>query len=697
MTAALGLPLALGLLGLALGPIVAHLVRRQPTARRPFGAMLLLRRMQRRLRRKRRVHDRLLLALRMLIVAAVVAAASRPELRWPGAIPEFGGTGAVVVVIDNSLSMDLREAGGRGGTLMSRARTDATQLIEGLPAQTLVGVVSIGGTATRLTPALTRERSTALAAIEDVAQSQLGTDLVGGIREARRMLGGGGGEVVVFSDEAGPVAVPSALPEIALLTEQGGALVPRPLRAAVAANVAVVGAKYGSGPEGGSVRVRIAGFGPDAVEVPCTVELPDGTEITAFVEVGAGETVEEAFTVPRVTQGGVGYARIQDGTLAADDSYAFHLPTVGASRVLVVDGDPGLTPVASEVYYLERALAPWGSAAAVRGGVLPEVTGVAGIATLDPETHQVVFLANVADPGPLANHLIDFVQRGGSVVIGLGDNVTAERYNGVLAALLPSALRRARSLAGPGEPGVPPLLPDTSLELFAPFARGGRSAFGRIRWSRLFTLEPFEPTEDLVTLLSTEGGLPLLVERRVGSGRVLLMTGTFDTGWGNLPLQAAFMPWIQSMVRYLGGRSAASGELREARVGDVLDIALPVALPDVTVTGPRGAVPMETTPSGVRFHADKAGAYRIETPGAPALSVVVVNVDPAESDVRVGPALAETAAEVDPDRFMHRFPLMPWLLWTALGLGLLQALLARRRKATPAEEEGEEEEVRRAS
>ena len=467
MTAALGLPLALGLLGLALGPIVAHLVRRQPTARRPFGAMLLLRRMQRRLRRKRRVHDRLLLALRMLIVAAVVAAASRPELRWPGAIPEFGGTGAVVVVIDNSLSMDLREAGGRGGTLMSRARTDATQLIEGLPAQTLVGVVSIGGTATRLTPALTRERSTALAAIEDVAQSQLGTDLVGGIREARRMLGGGGGEVVVFSDEAGPVAVPSALPEIALLTEQGGALVPRPLRAAVAANVAVVGAKYGSGPEGGSVRVRIAGFGPDAVEVPCTVELPDGTEITAFVEVGAGETVEEAFTVPRVTQGGVGYARIQDGTLAADDSYAFHLPTVGASRVLVVDGDPGLTPVASEVYYLERALAPWGSAAAVRGGVLPEVTGVAGIATLDPETHQVVFLANVADPGPLANHLIDFVQRGGSVVIGLGDNVTAERYNGVLAALLPSALRRARSLAGPGEPGVPTLLPDTSLELFA--------------------------------------------------------------------------------------------------------------------------------------------------------------------------------------------------------------------------------------
>jgi len=694
LTAALGLPLALGLMGLALAPIIAHLVRRQPSARRAFGAMLLLRRMQRRLRRRRRVHDKALLALRMLMIAAVVAAAARPELRWPGAIPEFGGTGAVVVVIDDSLSMDLREAGGSGGTLLSRVRTQAAALIRSLPPDTLVGAVTIGGNAARLTPALTQERGAVLAAIAEIAQTQAGTDLVGGIREARRLLGGGGGEVVVFSDEAGPTAVPAALPELALLKEQGGALVPRPQRAESAVNVAVVGAKYGSGPEGGTVQVQVASFSPDSVEVPCTVQLPDGTQITAFVEVAAGETVEKAFTVPRVTQGGVGFATIDDGTLAADDSFAFHLPTVGASRVLVVDGDPGLTPVASEVYYLERALAPWGSAAAVQGGVLPEVTGPAGISILDPEVHQVVFLANVADPGPLANHLINFAQRGGSVVIGLGDNVTADRYNGVLAALLPVPLRRSRSLSGPGDPGVATLLPDTSLDLFAPFARGGRSAFGRIRWSRLFTVEPFDPTEDVRTLLATEGGLPLLIERKVGNGRVLLMTGTFDTGWGNLPLQAAFMPWVQSMVRYLGGRAAAAGERREARVGDVIDVALPAALSDIAVTGPRGAVPMETTASGVRFHVDKAGAYRVQTPGAPVLAEVAVNVDPTESDVRLGPALAETAAEVDPDRFMVRLPLLPWLLWGVLGLGLLAAALAYRPKAATEEEL---DEVRHAS
>jgi hypothetical protein len=695
MTATLGIPLALGLLALAAAPIIAHLVRRRPTIRRAFGAMLLLRRMQRRLRRRRRIHDRWLLALRMLIVALVVLAAAHPELRWPGAVPEFGGTGAVVVVIDNSLSMDLQGAGPGGGTLLSQARSQAAELLRSLPADTLVAAVTVGGSAVRLTPALTVSRAGVIASIADVRQTQAATDLVGGIREARRLLGGTGGEVVVFTDEAGPSTVRSALPEIDLLTQQGGALVPWPIRAEVAANVAVIDARYGSGPEGGTVRVMVANFGPDDVEVPCTVTLPDGTAITAFIDVEAGETAEEHFTVPRVTEGGVGLATIDDGTLEADDEFAFHLPTVGASRVLVLDGDPGLTPVASEVYFLERALAPWGGSAALHGGVLPEVTASTGLAELDPDEHRLVFLANVADPAPLANYLVDFVKRGGGVVIGLGDNVTAERYNGVLAQLLPSPLRRPRDLVGPSEAGVATLLPDTSLALFAPFARGGRSAFGRIRWRRLFTLEPFDPSEKVRTLLAIEGGIPLVVERSVGDGRVILFTGTFDAAWGNLPLQAAYMPWVQSMVRYLGGRSAGAGENREARVEDIVEITLPVAVPEVLVVGPRGTVPSETTANGIRFRPDRAGAYQVETPGAPPLARVAVNVDPGESDVRPGPSLAETAAEVDPDRFLHRVSLLPVFLWTVLGLALLLGVVARWPKRV-AEVVDEPQQVRHA-
>lgn len=698
MSGALLAPAALALGVLLVGPVLAHMARQQPVRRVPFGAMMLLRRLVRRLERRRRIRDLLLLLLRLLAVLLVVLAVTRPELRWPGGAPELGGTGAVVVVLDNSLSMDLREAGQSAEeTALSRARTEAVDLVRGLPPGTQVGAVTIAGAAERLTPTLSSDPDAVAASLARVQQSQAGTDLRGGIREARRLLAGQGGEVVVFTDEAGPVAVPAATDELSLLTEQGGALVPRSQRTEDAANVAVVDARYGSGPEGGSVRVRVANYGPAEVEVPVTVELPDGTEITAFVVIAPGETAEEAVTVPRVSDGGVGLARVQDGRLAADDAFAFHLPRVGASRVLVVDGDPGPTPTASEVYFLERALAPWGASAAMQGGVLPELTSPSGISALDPEEHRVVFLANVSEPAPLAARLIDFVRSGGGLVIGLGDNVTAERYNGALALLLPAPLRRVRSLANPGEEGVGTELPDVGLELFRPFARGGRTAFGKVRWRRLHTLEPYDESDQVRTLLRTRTGIPLLVERRLGQGRVLWLTGTFDRDWGDFPLQAAFMPWVQQVVRYLGADTGGGGLRETGRVGETQTVTLPEGVLDVSVTGPGGAVPAQVRGSTVSFEPIKAGAYLVETPGAPPLAWVAVNVDPQESDVRPGPSLIETAAEIDPERFLVRLDLGEGLLGGALLLALLQALVASRRREDPTLEGDMDEEDRLAS
>ena len=232
-----------------------------------------------------------------------------------------------------------------------------------------------------------------------------------------------------------------------------------------------------------------------------------------------------------------------------DNARAFHLPRVGASRVLVVDGDPGLTPSASEVYFLERALAPWGAAGAVRGGVLPDVTSSAGVPELDPEVHRVVFVANLADPGPLAARLTDFVRRGGGLVLALGDNVTSDLYNGPLAPLLPSPLKRAQALAAGGAEGVQTALPDTSLELFRPFARAdGAPLPGPV--APLYTLQPFEDTDEVRTLLRTEGRAPARrAPRRPGSGAVVHRHPRPGLGFPSSPPTCL----IQRMVTYLGG------------------------------------------------------------------------------------------------------------------------------------------------
>lgn len=683
-------PLALGLLAMLIGPLLVHLVRQRPATQQPFGAMLLLRRLEKKLRRRRRLQDLLLLILRLLAVLLVILAATSPELRWPGEPEELGQAGAVVIVLDNSLSMDQQvdwarpdgTDGDQRRTLFSESRSSAVELVKNLPEGVLIGAVTIGGGAEGLVSTLTADHGVVAASLMEVRQGQGRTDLAGGLRLARRLLAGKGGEVIVFNDEAGPSAVLAAREEIALLSAQGGALRPRPISVSRPANVAVLMATYGDGPEGGSVRVELMNYGAEAVEVPCTVRLPDGAEITTFVALEPEQTAEAVVTVPRVADGGVGLVEIEDGAVAADDAFAFHLPRIGASRVLVVDGDPGMTPTDSEVYFLERALAPWGTASASRGGVLPDVTASAGITTLDPEEHRVVFLANLADPASIAGRVVDFVRRGGGLVISVGDNVTVERYNAAFSELLPSPLRQPRALANYGEPGVVTALPDTETALFRPFSRGGLSAFSRVRWRSIFTLEPYNETDKVSTLMTLEGGAPLLVERKVGRGRVLLLTSTFDLGWGNLPLQAVYMPLVQRLVGYLGGETGGGGERLSGVVGDPVNIPLPDTSIELDIVGPAGPVAAHVGSGVVSFTPDRIGAYSAQTPGAPPLAWVAVNVDPSESDVRPGPSLIETAAEVDPERFLHRKGLSPWLILAALGLAVLQAVLAYRRRQT---------------
>ena len=66
------------------------------------------------------------------------------------------------------------------------------------------------------------------------------------------------------------------------------------------------------------------------------------------------------------------------------------------------------------------------------------------------------------------------------------------------------------------------------------------------------------------------------------------------------------------------------------------------------------------------------------SPGLPPIAQVAVNVDGIESDVRRHTSLAKTAAEVDPDRFMHRLPLNRWALLIFLVLAALSAILSHR-------------------
>jgi len=664
--------LALG--ALALGPVLAHLARQTPVDRKAFGAMMLVERLVRRLRRQRRLRDRWLLLLRMLAVLAVVAGVAGPQLQLKADDLALGGTGRIVVILDTSMSMRHPDA---EGTLFERAKREARAFVKAQPAQTRWGLVRMASEAERVTPVLTAQREEILAGLDASQVGRGGTELSSALRAARALLAGEPGDIVVFSDEAGALTVLSAREELERVLALGSRVVPRWIGASPPMNLAVSRAVYGDGLQGGSITVDIANFGVEPEEVQVSVLLPDESEMTAFVPVPPGSQASESFTVPPEVPGGVAEVRVVDDGLQADDVHYFHLPRVGASRVLVVDGSPGPTPIRSEVFFLERALAPWGGS---RTGVTPDVVAPAGVGELDDERYRVVFLANVANPASLAAELSAFVRRGGNVVISAGENVTPDRYNSALSSLLPAPLRKARNLVAlDANGGVAIAPPDTEHPLFSTFEDRGRAAFGDVYLRRAMTFEPFEEDEEVTVLLRLENGLPALVERKVGRGRLLFFVGTVDLAWGNWPLQASFMPWVQRTVGYLGGESAGGTARFNGRVGEPVLIPLPEGVREPVVNGPAGRVTDRGVAGHVSFTPDRPGAYSAGLPGAPPLAWIAVNVPPAESDIRRPVELAAVESEIAPELFARSIPLGPGLLLGALALLCLQAFSARSR------------------
>ncbi|MEN9785542.1 MAG: hypothetical protein RLZZ299_806 [Pseudomonadota bacterium] len=661
--------------------VAAHLQRRPPRDTRPFGAMLLLARMTQRTQRRTQVHDRLLMALRLLALALLVLAAARPELRRREAPATVGGTGRVIVVLDTSLSMDAREG---GDPVFARARTQAAAELRALPATVQVAVVTAGSPAATVV-GWTADAHLAASHVESLERGDVATDLRGALVAARTLLEGRPGEILLYTDEAGPGLVEACAADLARLLELGSAVLPRRVRPAAVRNVAPVAAEYGDGLEGGTVRVTLANWGDTAREVTTTVRLPDGAHMTAFVEVPGADasgpgTAEEAFTVPRQATGGVARVEVDDPDLPADNARAFHLPQVGASRVLVVDGDPGSSPTRSEVYFLERALAPAGGA-----GPAVDVVPASGLGRLDPARHRVVFAANVADPGPYAPSLLDFVRRGGGLVLAMGDNVTAARWNAALSALLPAPLRTPRDLfdaARAEDPGVPLLDPDASAsELLRPFARGG--TFGRVHARRVMTLEPFatEGPDAPEVPLRWEGGLPALVARQVGTGRVLLWTSTLDLGWTNLPVQSVYMPLVQRLTAVLGGQASGVRARADGIVGESVTVELPGEVADVEVASPAGAlVPSERDARRVRFVPSAPGAWSVRDSDGEVFAWVAVNTPPPESDVRAGAGWVEAQARIAPERMVRRWPLAPWAWVAGAGVLLMAAWVGRGRQ-----------------
>ena len=372
------------------------------------------------------------------------------------------------------------------------------------------------------------------------------------------------------------------------------------------------------------VRVRLGSMGPPG-EGRRTVRLTlgDGNKLTAFFE---GDETLFQMRLPSSAYAGAALVT-PGGDLGPDDELAFVGRGRAKTRVLLLNGDPRGFEILDELLFVRRALVPatrLGERFDVREMRLAEATA-ADLADVD------VFL--VANPGPLspelAAALLLRVQEGAGLVVTAGDRWKPGAEMAGDAAQVLAARPRDAVAIPPDDPGRRPFEPLDTASLAGPLALFRDRAAGDlsgVRVERYWVLEA-RAGEGIEVWMRLENGVPLLVERKIGAGRSLILTTTVDRGGADLCLQPVFIPWLERVLLHAAGRLQAPLD-RWAVAGQ------PVALPysgDVVVEGP-GAKKAAWSPKSPPFVPPEPGVYRI-TSGAEAMGAFVARISAGESDL----------------------------------------------------------------
>jgi hypothetical protein len=388
----------------------------------------------------------------------------------------------------------------------------------------------------------------------------------------------------------------------------------------------------------------------------------------------------------RVDQAGAhtGQVSLKKDGLAGNGIADFTLDAQDKLKVLVVDGDPQTSLVQSDSFFLSRALNPAGEEGSSL--FLPTVILPDGLNATALDAYQVVVLCNVATlPDAFVANLQNFLRRGGGLLVFGGDKLQSENYNQKLAQLAPAELREKKT--GPEANGEKIDKFDAShpaLQIFS-----DPILLESLKSSRVWGYTR-AGARGKSALISLANGDPLLLEQKIGDGRVIFVTTTADRDWTDLPLKTVYLPLIQSLTQYLAG--GKRGQLDPGiAVNSVKEIDLPpglvgkslrVAKPDkqeteVPIAGAKDRAVASITDN------DRAGIYRLSFPagaikdsGAPQMYAVNPPfLGARELQAKLAPVRAEVipveALKEGGKRTDLALPLLALLIVTLLAEGWL--------------------------
>ncbi|GMV79207.1 MAG: hypothetical protein AMXMBFR7_03910 [Planctomycetota bacterium] len=597
----------LGVLGLA-APVAIHLINRARFPVREFPSLRFLADTRQTNVFAPRLIDRIQLLLRLLAMLLLVLAMAR--FAWPGSEPAPRN---LILVLDASASMQRHVT--VNGTIQAeryfdRAKALGAELLDSEHAASRCGIVLAGTEAQSILPLTqgTAAASEALARAEPIDGE--GCGLTAGLSKAIELAAGrreGCTQIVLLSDYRASALYPrkqADLERIAAAAEAHGAS----LRVALldvshgdrAGNVAIEYARLRK-PEvnvgdDAHLLAHVVNHGPEAAEVK--VQLMLGARKAAHTKAlnlaAGGEAFVELTQPINMSLRTIAELQIDSDAYALDDAFRVPLKVADLRRVLIVMGESGAA--GPQIQALPGQPADSGEAVAgseVDGGRilqyvlnpgrelgLAEGTGIHTKRILAPELraevlskYDIVVLYDVSSlPTENLADLRTYVNEGHALLIVCSKHCSAPVFNRTLASGTPSAPPLAPAQLGNEialEPAASFRMEGQRHALWRPFVDGEGGDLSKVRLGRIREVRAMaEGTQSI--LFSTQGH-PLILESKLGEGRVLQWMLGLELDRGNLALIRPFPAFMWRVVDYLTQR-------HEARPADVVPAMQPAVL-----------------------------------------------------------------------------------------------------------------------
>jgi hypothetical protein len=637
-------------------PLYLHLLRREAADPQDFSSLMFFEPKIQSAVRHRRLRYWLLLALRLIFILLLALAFAGPYIeRAAGAAPDK----LLVLVIDDSFSM-------RAGAHLAQAKRAALEVLGAKRVRDRAQVLSFGARLQVMTPA-TQDVATlraALAAIQPTDSHGSFAALAGTLRslgESERVPI----ELHLFSDMQ-RTALATDLAEMAL--PRNVALMPHQVGPGAEPNWAVESVTAPArvwNPRTTRISAVIRGYATPAATRTVSLLIDDKIAATQRLLVPASGRAIAVFDSPDVPYGFNRCSVRIDGAdvLPADDRFLFTLERADPSRALLVRQG---ADARSALYFASAVSSVAGTAVN-----LDQLTAEQTVGT-DPSPYAFVVVSDTAAlPRAFVDRLRQYVEGGGSLFIALGTLAAQQREIPVFGGAVSGARFFSRDPPGYATVG----------QVDAGYLPAGtdRSWTGVKFYYAATVAAP--PGARVTARLGDE--TPLLLEKSMGEGRVVLFASGLDAVTNDLPLHPAFVAFVDRMLQYLTGAAERTGP----RVVDDF-VALRAAKEravGVEIVDPQGRRPLSLSAaaSADSYQMTQAGFFELRSANG-RREVIAVNPDRTESDLTPIPAdvlalwrgRGATAPGEPPSAAVRADVSVPYGLWWYAMLLLLAAALA---------------------